>query len=1089
MPPAEAPSPPIEEIPWKIHVKDKDGNLVPLLNWTLEQVLEMYDFWSGEQQLDGTPRYIIQSMTATGTVKSDEADSTSDYAEVTIEFEIWTRDKEARIPLRLPEAKLLPEGERYLGTREYRLDFEQEGAGYVVWVSGDPEKLHKLELEFLVPVKRVGRRYHLRLSAPRATSSNLTIRVPLAEAVGEVAGGAILGDPLPSQGSGTEFAVSGLNGEFELTWQKANERWPEMTPVLEAEGAIRAAIQTNGDVATTASLSVKGRGTPFDRFLVRLPKGAELLTTDLPGYSVLPVRGFKGARGTVVAEVQRDQKTLEPMEVQLSTRQPRERAGPGGFFNLGGFEVIGAVRQTGHIAVHAPSGKRVRCIPGQGVRQVDELPEALATSGVVAGYEYFGQPCSLSGRLVEVRPHVEVEPEFIVVIHRDRAELLARLRYSIRGPDVVALVADLPGWQCPKVGPDDVIDVDNVELDPSGELSIPLLEEAEGPIEVVVRAVRKFRGRVDLLSFSLPRPRADWVRPAKLLVQPADDVGLVPGGREGEGIQGLVRQQTEPPSEMSLPLDETFQQSPLFYRAETPESQFATRIKIHSRQITADVNSEIDLENGQVWQTLTFTIAHQSSDKLTIEVPRSVVGQGGLEVELADQPLLPEPVSTETEGGGSDVVRMQVVLPTARIGPCRLDVRYPCPIDLEKLDAGDTITDEVPLVMPASGWADLGAHDLHVTAPESIRVQCDTGPWKRTERRGGRLPRRNGMQVFSRDFTNRIVLKISRVDQPATVVERAWIQTWLTQDSRYERAVFQLAGGAGELELVLPDGADTRHVQLFLGPQRPEDREALKVPMTPEGHLRIPLRNGPTPPRQWLEVRYAFAGQRQQEGRLSLELPHLTGNVWFRQTYWQLVLPRNEHVIVEPEGLTPEYRWAWNGCFWGRKPVLEQSELEAWCGAESLTAVPKAANRYLFSNLGPVAGCTLRTARRWMIVLGASLPVLAAGLFLIYVPACRHPAVLLVAAVGLLAAGLLYPEPTLLAAQAASLGMALALVAALLRWTVGRRRRDLRPWEASSSVLFQGSTQALRRPPIAASQGSTEAAPVSMPTPTPDSES
>ena len=71
---------------------------------------------------------------------------------------------------------------------------------------------------------------------------------------------------------------------------------------------------------------------------------------------------------------------------------------------------------------------------------------------------------------------------------------------------------------------------------------------------------------------------------------------------------------------------------------------------------------------------------------------------------------------------------------------------------------------------------------------------------------------------------------------------------------------------------------------------------------------------------------------------------------------------------------------------------------------------------------GDAQQAELHTAGRTWIVLWASGVALVAGLLLIYVPASRRPATLLVVGIGLLAAGLIAPEPTLLLAQAAGLG-------------------------------------------------------------------
>jgi hypothetical protein len=160
--------------------------------------------------------------------------------------------------------------------------------------------------------------------------------------------------------------------------------------------------------------------------------------------------------------------------------------------------------------------------------------------------------------------------------------------------------------------------------------------------------------------------------------------------------------------------------------------------------------------------------------------------------------------------------------------------------------------------------------------------------------------------------------------------------------------------------------------------------------------------------------------------------------------------------------------------------------LEAWSGAGRALRTPDANSRYLFSSLAPVRRCELRTANRWLIVSVASSVVLAAGLLLIYVPVCRHPAALFVASVVLLGVAALYPGAALLAAQAASLGLALALLGGLLNRLLGPRRTDAKRREASSSVLDRSSTQA-QYPPPGAKQASTDTHPATVSLPASES--
>jgi hypothetical protein len=85
----------------------------------------------------------------------------------------------------------------------------------------------------------------------------------------------------------------------------------------------------------------------------------------------------------------------------------------------------------------------------------------------------------------------------------------------------------------------------------------------------------------------------------------------------------------------------------------------------------------------------------------------------------------------------------------------------------------------------------------------------------------------------------------------------------------------------------------------------------------------------------------------------------------------------------------------------------------------------------------------------------------------------------------LLSVGILFPEPALLLAQAASLGLVLALVAAILRRTLSRRPTSIYR-EPSQVILEKGSTQPFHQIPSAGKPGSTGNAPAVIPSVTLD---
>ena len=173
---------------------------------------------------------------------------------------------------------------------------------------------------------------------------------------------------------------------------------------------------------------------------------------------------------------------------------------------------------------------------------------------------------------------------------------------------------------------------------------------------------------------------------------------------------------------------------------------------------------------------------------------------------------------------------------------------------------------------------------------------------------------------------------------------------------------------------------------------------------------------------------------------------------------------------------------------WGWRASLTQGQLERWVGA-SQQDVPGDTNQYLFSSLGTAPTIKLRTAGSGTILLVAAGMTLTVGLLLIYFPAVRHPGVLLGGGVVLACGGLLWPAPSLLAAQAASLGLLLTLGARGLVWILARRR-DTRPVirGAAAGGPDRGSTTLRPLPPEGSSFAATETAPAMLQPPSAEPE-
>ncbi|MDZ7619238.1 MAG: hypothetical protein U1E05_19745, partial [Patescibacteria group bacterium] len=442
---------------------------------------------------------------------------------------------------------------------------------YVCYLRGEPDQQHTIKLKMLVPLSTAGGRTRLLLRLPRATASELKLKVPMPQVEAEVAEGATLLPPAVAEET-TELTVLGAGGDFRLIWGKPEGDAVAVPVVLQADGAIGARMD-GPTVTWNATVSVRSFSAPFDRFQVRLPMGSQLVPDQPTGYTVAPVEPLEGeaALGPVV-EVRLDKKSAGPVEVRLAARRVIEESQADDWGDLAGFAVVDAVRQSGHLAVAVPNDWQVLWGPQRGVNRVDQLPEPLRKDDVVAGFEYSMQPALLQARLVPKTTRLSVRPEYVVLVGTERVDLRAKLRYSIRGAKVFALAVNLAGWQLDSLEPENLVALDGVKLDESGQLNMPLIQPTHGDLEITILAHRApaaaiGEGQPTAIELPLPRPHADTSGAALVVLVPDDNLELTP---VPEKTVGLVRQRKTPA--IDLPAR---QQPALCFRGESPDTVFA----------------------------------------------------------------------------------------------------------------------------------------------------------------------------------------------------------------------------------------------------------------------------------------------------------------------------------------------------------------------------------------------------------------------------------------------------------------------------------------------------------------------------------
>ena len=1095
--PSDRDSAGVEEMqPPVYYVQDKDGNLVPMFGFQFEDFMRAFRQLQGLDRQEVPPRFVIEEMSAAGKVSGKTA-------ELSIQLSIRPQEKGAvRVPLGLSAAIVKQIGAEEKPAEETAAEGGEQPTerqllehdpreGYVFWIDGDAGNLHKISLDVLVPLTTVGGETRLRLQSPRATKSELRLTVSRGKLRGQVTEGVILETNPAGDGKTTEFVARGLGGNFELSWHDADILTTRTPTVLTAEAQILARIDEHS-VNTEATLEIRGHGSPFGRFRVKLPQGAELLSTSPPGHTVVEVSpsetaspktgkkdiktgGKQDAKTHVgedatsqatgksrVVEIRLQKKTLGPVKIRLATRQSHGQGNSGQLVELCGFEVIGAAREWGHIALAVADDIHVSWDQQYRVRQVEELPDALRHEDVVAGFAYSSQPCSLKAWIVPRKTRLSVEPEYVVFVDGKDLRLEATLRYMVRGKKVFLLEVDLGDWELDEVGPASAVAGDGLDVDKSHKLRIPLLRRLAGKFEITIKAHRVLPPDTKTLKVHLPSPLAASSSSAALVIQPADNVELIPND---EKSVELTRQQVTAAENMPA----GYQQRPLFYRGEASKAVFVGERSIHARKVSVDVESRVNFQRRTclVYQRFSYHIDYQPLRSLEIDVPRAATGNNDLQFEVDGNKVIAAALAAKPgRKVDPDSVPMAIPLPSpGQIGSVELVIRYPLRWQNE-LPPQASIVREIHLAMPRDG--ELVGNRLSATSLPPLKVGAHDETWAQESGPESSPAQSLALNLSTPKANHKVVMAVhceQLSEQKSTVVTKAWIRTDLTGQSRQDWAAFEVLTSQSDLDVFLPEGVGHAQVEIILDGETVQPKEASK------NHLRLSLPAG-NRERYLLQLQYHCPGERPAKGRMDLDLPRVGEDVWNRRLYWELILPQDEHVIINPKGFVCEYTWGWNGFFWGQQPVCNRDYAADWLGvgraARGDVELPgegrrHGANRYVFSTLGEPRECEFRTIGRSWIVLLASLAALVAGLVLIYVPLGRHPLSLLAAGVGLVVVGLIFPASTLLTLQASALGIALALMAGLMERSLARRRRDtsiLGPGLGSgSSILDKDSTQ------------------------------
>jgi membrane protein implicated in regulation of membrane protease activity len=708
------------------------------------------------------------------------------------------------------------------------------------------------------------------------------------------------------------------------------------------------------------------------------------------------------------------------------------------------------------------------------LRQIDVLPEqmerelsAWKPKHVIARLHCVSFPTNLRVRVTPQRSLIQVEPTYQVFVSENQLALEATLNYRTRGRKLELLEVELGDWKLPTIGPESLVRQEAV-VNENGVHLVPLQQATGGDFTMKLRATQQLKAARGSFNFALPRISTSQPEREQLTVAPAvlaliadDNVVVSP---MIDQIQGLT-----PEASASLESLPEREQPPRYYRQRGDNgtaSEFAGHLQVMPQSVAVESLIEIVPAAGgyQVDIRFQYTVRHKPLEWLLLEVPSALVAPEaiGATLQLDGEPIIPTLLPQE-EGIPRTAL---LTLPAARQGAFELQVSY-----LWKAAAAEQSAQEqavVELVQPERGATYASSMSRLMLGGQNRLRLAEASPWKRVAEG---QPENSAAKANWQYETDQLVSKVSLQQAAAekellrqTVVKVAWYQTWLTTNRRRDRAVFRVESSQENVELPLPPAGELEQMEVVVNGRIVDSLQVLAEqnilvvslpPTSAEGELK---------PREYvIELMVETAARRSshlwQGGLARFHFPQLKGSDPER-VYWQLVLPSNEFLWFEPEGVTSESELTLPTWLAPARPTLTQADLEQYSRAVSTPPPAAGANVYLFSGFGQIEQLnTGIVQRRAVVLLGAGL-VLALALPLIYVPLFRGWKALLAAGTLLLLLGLAYPYPAQLLGSSVVAGCLLLLLARFLQITLSRRRQGPRILPPRDSMLGQATQPA-----------------------------
>jgi hypothetical protein len=1074
-----------------ISLRNASGETVPLLRTpSVEEVLAGLKARALRQPQEPAPSSIA-SVALEGSVDGDQA-----TLQATLKIQILVDNQWIPVPLKLTEGIL--QDQSHAGPGEATPLGTDPEEGFLWWLKG--KGLHELKLSLIVPLRKELPSRRLQLTLPHTVVSSLKLRVPQPRltAKGDETGRARL-TLKPTSDGATFIEMIGLGPRLDLSWQPQPDLGTVDT-VLEARTAITATIDGRTMLLQANQRLGALQGT-FNQVQVRMPRGSELLKVDGEYFKERLVDPKDPTQVTVI--LKDDAPAGSPIDLKWTVRvdipSQTER------ILIEGFEVAKAKIQTGHLAIRLVGDYRLERIESQNqFVQRDNLstlekavPAFPIREDVSSAYSILRQPFQLAFNLQPEKPHITVTPRLFLSLNADRMELFGEYDIQVYRGGIEEVHFAWPGWKDEGWKLDPVAPPNQVEetkRDDPSDIRVKLIERKVGfeagsndrtatttpkQFTLMLHATRMLSADQPEQEFTLPGMPGTNMSPADFVLVLADnlDADLRPLEETATRLQSVSASTTV------LPPKDLRELRRRYYRLDAARAKFAVSTTVQKQRISTQTDVEVSLDGSELHlqQRIAYDVAYERLSQAMLLVPDQLLSHATFSVSHEADPTRFVSLAPIPTGGGEKDARKQLRLPLVpqRIGKFEIQVQVTLPVTWPVGSA--TAALDIPLAQPDNVENSLTRVRVQKPKRQGLKVAAE-----------GWTPQapQNGASVWlAAARQSSISVQCEKSDgqgQKGIAVPRRLIQAAYSAGGEvYCQAKFYIAGQASVLRVTFPVGSEK--IAVKWGAEKLDAASYSRVPGPTEQYQITLPETAAAENEHLLSVAYQLPKQSRLDtgDQRRLAAPEILSDGTPTQTFWQILLPLNQHLWTLPAGFTPEFDWQRKGGWWVRVPRHTPDELEHWVSGKpkpAVSAMSMSANRYLFSSLEGSSEMTFYTLSAPLIVLIGSSLALLLGFVLVNVPSTRHVMTFLGLGFLTTVAALWYSEPVLVLLQPAGLGLLLALLASVAqRWFRKSRLQPVLTMTHPSDILTATSSREQAIPQAMLAEGSTLNQPPPLP--------